>query len=121
MDSGHLSGVTGPTLTITSASLEDVGSYDAVITIACGSLVSPAGFLDTTVNQPSSQISLAADGSAVLDVLGDAGFTYAIQASTDLVTWSEIGTAVVIGPGHWQFTDTQRANYPVRFYRVVGQ
>lgn len=47
----------------------------------------------------------------------EAGRTYEVEASTDLHTWSPIGT--VLGTGQTlQFLDTDKAQYPARFYRL---
>jgi hypothetical protein len=46
-----------------------------------------------------------------------AGYTYVVQASTDLVNWSPIATNTAVSASD-VFTDTDAANYPNRFYRV---
>jgi hypothetical protein len=54
----------------------------------------------------------------VLTVTGQAGRTYSIQASSNLITWTVIGTALVPAGGSLDFTDTNAASYPKRFYRA---
>lgn len=51
-------------------------------------------------------------------------FTYtntasgSIYASTNLITWSLLGTATQISPGLYQFTDSSASNYTRRFYQL---
>ncbi len=47
----------------------------------------------------------------------EAGRTYEVEASTDLHTWSPIGTAVGTGMT-LHFLDTDKEHYPARFYRL---
>jgi hypothetical protein len=48
-------------------------------------------------------------------VLGESGYNYIIQASTDLLTWLSLQT----NSAPFTFTDTNAVTYPVRFYRAV--
>ena len=50
---------------------------------------------------------------------GQAGFEYAIQASTDLANWTNIASVVNID-GIVRFFDQDSTNYPYRFYRAVA-
>ena len=56
----------------------------------------------------------------ILTVTGPAGHTYDIQASQDFITWTVIGTATVGTNGSLNYTDTNAAKYPSRFYRTRG-
>jgi hypothetical protein len=58
------------------------------------------------------------DGQFTLNVSGTAGHTYAIEATEDLMTWTIIGTVTLDAGGSLDFTDTDAANYPQRFYRI---
>lgn len=49
---------------------------------------------------------------------GDADVTYVIQFSTDLQTWSLLGTATADGVGVFEFVDTATASLDKCFYRV---
>lgn len=54
----------------------------------------------------------------VLTVSGLNNHNYDVQATTDFLLWSVIGT-VTTGPAGWiEFTDTNTALFPVRFYRT---
>jgi len=57
------------------------------------------------------------DGKFSLDVSGDSGASYIVEASTDLVHWSVIGT-VVPSNGSAALTDVDSVAYQNRFYRV---
>jgi len=62
------------------------------------------------------------DGIARLQFSADPVWTYAIQASTDLVNWTTIGTAVQEeGVGNFEFDDLNEGQFPERYYRVVTQ
>jgi len=61
-----------------------------------------------------------ADGNhAQITGSGDAGVTYRIQASSDLLTWNDIGRAAAQSGGGFSFDDPQAANAAARFYRVA--
>jgi hypothetical protein len=51
---------------------------------------------------------------------GPAGFTYVIQASTDLVNWVPISTNAA-PTGSISFTDTAAKNFAFRYYRAMIQ
>ena len=66
-----------------------------------------------------------------LTVLGNGAFqfgfanpnsNFTVLATSDftlpLSNWTVLGPATQVSPGHFQFTDSQAANYPIRFYRV---
>lgn len=67
---------------------------------------------------PTVQLRMAANGQAVLTVQGQIGHTYEIQASQDLKTWTAIDTATLGTSGSVDFTDTNAASFPRRFYRT---
>ena len=51
---------------------------------------------------------------------GEAGRSYTLQASTNLMNWTAL-TNFVSATGTNQFTDATAANFPRRFYRAVAQ
>lgn len=58
----------------------------------------------------------------VLEFSADPDHTYLIQASTDLVNWTTIGTPVEEGGvGNYDFDDLDAGQFPVRFYRILTQ
>jgi hypothetical protein len=53
-----------------------------------------------------------------LDFSGVDDLPYTIWASTNLLDWSQIGTASQPAAGTFQFDDPAATNYPARFYQV---
>lgn len=53
-----------------------------------------------------------------LQGVGDANVTYVVQSSSDLVVWSELGTAVADGGGAFEFVDATTSGFTMRFYRI---
>jgi len=73
-----------------------------------------------TPTAPSVQPQSVGAGGLILRVTGDAGFTYTIQFSTDLINWSQIGTLAVTTGTSADFTDTaQPTRGPKGFYRAI--
>jgi hypothetical protein len=72
----------------------------------------------TTATSAQVQIRSAPAGQFILTVSGPAGKTYNIQATQDLMTWTVIGTATMGASGSLDFTDTNAASFPQRFYRT---
>lgn len=68
---------------------------------------------------PTVQILPPAAGRAAITVKGVTGHTYQILATQNLTFWSVIGTVVVGTNGSFSFTDTNAANFPLRFYRAM--
>ena len=64
------------------------------------------------------QAGTVADGQFMLTVNGPAGHTYQIEATTDLINWTIIGTQTMGSSGSFEFTDYDAASYPARFYRT---
>jgi hypothetical protein len=54
----------------------------------------------------------------ILTVTGAIGHTYQILATQDFKTWTVIGTVTVGASGSLDFTDTNAASFPKRFYRT---
>ena len=77
--------------------------------------VSPASY---TTGIPTVRIRTASAGQFVMTVSGLIGRTYEIEATQDLVTWTGIGTVTLDASGSSDFTDTNTASFPQRFYRT---
>ncbi|MGA2246354.1 MAG: fibronectin type III domain-containing protein [Verrucomicrobiota bacterium] len=67
---------------------------------------------------PGLQIRAAPAGMFTVTVTGPIGQTYEIQATQDFTGWTVIGTGTVGAGGSLDFTDTNAANFPQRFYRT---
>lgn len=72
-------------------------------------------------SQPSalSVPAYSSQGVPTFQLTGQAGYTYIIEASTDLVNWADIATLVNTN-GTVTFSDPSSTNYPQRFYRAVA-
>src|SRR5262249_7165725 len=46
--------------------------------------------------------------------------TYSVQASTNLVNWSRLGSAGQPSPGQFMFLDIAATNWRRRFYRIIS-
>ena len=64
------------------------------------------------------KIRAASAGQFVLTVTGQSGRPYEILATQDFKIWSIIGTATMPAGGSLDFTDTNAASFPRRFYRT---
>jgi len=75
----------------------------------------------TTVSPPLTITSIKVTGlkDALLTGTGSAVVTYTIQASTNLISWIQIGTTTAGTNGVFTFKDTKIINFKSRFYRVV--
>jgi len=78
-------------------------------------------FVPTNSAPPISfglRINLTPTKQTVLTLTGATNRTYSIEATTNLVVWTNIG-AVAVGPsGSSAFTDTNATQYARRFYRA---
>jgi hypothetical protein len=72
----------------------------------------------TTAATPEVQLSVTPTRQFILTVTGQTNHTYNIQASQDLKTWTIIGTVTLVAGGSVNFTDTNAASFPKRFYRT---
>jgi hypothetical protein len=73
-------------------------------------------------SQPSA-LSVAmntSNGLPTLLLTGELGYSYNIDASTDLVNWENLGVLVSTN-GTVSFTDSASTNYTQRFYRAVAR
>jgi hypothetical protein len=63
------------------------------------------------------------NGAPRLDFSGDDARTYVVEASTDLVSWEQIGVAVESqqSPGVFSFLDEESSAAPACYYRVLTQ
>ena len=107
-----LPGATGKTwpLSVTAGQIAADNGYE-VQTLAASSLE-----LENLAPVLEPGLEFGAEGWQI-GFTTEAGRTYEIEASTDLHTWSPVGTAVGTGQT-LQYLDTDRAQYPARFYRL---
>lgn len=85
--------------------------------------ITVSGTVSVTVGGISSRItSLLPQSGGTMQLLasGLPGKTYAIQASTNLSDWTQIGTTVAADNGLVSFLDSQAGNYTNRAYRLAA-
>lgn len=106
---------TNRTLTIASPTTNTAGNYFCIVSNACGSVTSVVAVL--TLAPP-----LRLDGSGFtgdrfgFTLTGPAGSTVRIEASTDLLDWTPVGTNV-LGAGNNSFLAPTSTLSPRLFYR----
>jgi len=65
-----------------------------------------------------SSITRTSGGNTMIQFQGIPGSHYTVEASSDLIGWSDIGTATEAPPGQFQFEDTGTSGMAARFYRL---
>jgi len=112
----NLTGGTNILLTLTNLTLGQAGSYQVVVTNSAGSVTSSVALLTIypTAAATIGNASYSA-GQFQFNVTGVPDFTYAVQASTNLVNWTSLET----NSSPFVSTDTNSISYPIRFYRVL--
>jgi hypothetical protein len=77
--------------------------------------------LGVTVNKNSTVVPVKrlSNGQVQLSFPGIPARDYRVQASTNLSSWSDLGTVTVDSSGILQFQDAAAATLPYRFYRTV--
>jgi hypothetical protein len=76
----------------------------------------------SAVTQTITRIAASADGGRTIHGAGIPLCMYVVQAEDALrgsAQWQAIGTAAAGPTGSWQFTDTNGATFPARFYRTM--
>jgi len=113
-NSRPISGATGPILIVNSVQIADAGSYSVLVTNSVQSVLSDFA----TLTVASGTLSLAPVSEAIqLDVTGEAGASYTVEVSPDLVNWSSLVSEVNV-PVSWQFIDPTTGGVNQRFYRL---
>jgi len=104
---------------------DDMGSPYATFafTASDGEAESPSATVTVHV-MPRPQIegsgfNASAGNAFELHFSGLPGAAYSVQASTNLVNWQRLSSAVEVTNGWFQFSDTQTNRPPRRFYRVT--
>jgi hypothetical protein len=83
-------------------------------------LLSSNGTVNTNRTLNITGLTPNGDGSVTIHFAGIPGYTYWVQAATNVAQpqWETISTNVAGTNGLWNFTDTNAANYTLRFYRT---
>ena len=114
-------GATASSYSIPGAQPADAGRYAVVLGNPVGALASEPALLTVFVQPAPPQLdplsAFLPDGSFRVFFRGDAGFTYAIEVSTDLAVWETL-TTVFSADGTVEYFDAGAAANSLRFYRV---
>jgi hypothetical protein len=114
-----IAGATGPSLILSNVQPSDAGSYSVSVGNACDSVTSEAANLTVAVNNSAAAVLTAPPAFAgdqfQLTVTGVPGFTYTVEASTDLASWVPLCT----NTSPFTFVDADATNFPGRYYRSV--
>jgi len=116
-NSNNILGATQAVYTIPAVSLADVGNYDVIITNSAGSVTSSLAPLVLVSAPRLLSPAWTSNGVFTFTLNGNAGFNYAIEATTNLRAWSPIQT-VSNASGQILFTETNLSAYPFRAYRA---
>ena len=92
-----------------------VAAYD---TNHVQSLLSPEVSYLVPNNGPNLQITMTVNSQPLLTGNAPAGYTYNVQASHDLTTWTNIASITAGSNGSLRFTDTNAAG-SLNFYRLL--
>ncbi len=63
-------------------------------------------------------LTMLANGMFQFEYADSSGQSYSVYASTNLTGWVNLGSAALVSPGLYQFTDPGATNYPLRFYQL---
>ena len=102
---------------LTNVQPPQAGSYRVVVTNAAGSATSAVATLTVLTNPLLLATGTITNGSFVFTLSGNAGCTYAVEMSTNLVGWVPYGT-ISNAAGLVDFTDPAASNSITRFYRA---
>ena len=111
----NLSGATATNYTRSNIQPPDLGSYDVVISNSLGSITSSLATL-THVSPPLLLDPETTNGVFGFILSGDPGFNYAIEASTNFSTWTNLAV-LTNAIGQVPFSDTN-IPYLFRAYRA---
>ena len=94
------------------------GNYSVVVTNVAGAITSSPALLTVNLPPPSTlQAERLSDGRVKLTLFGAVEAPYAIDLSSNLVSWSEL-TNGVLTTSPTDLTDDSATNAPSRFYRA---
>jgi hypothetical protein len=110
--------VTGTNAIITGLAAGTTYYFAATVVDAYGDESPFSNETSYTTEVPTVRLRAAPAGQFILTVSGLIGQTYEIEATQDLVTWTVIGTVTLSASSSSDFTDTNAASFPQRFYRT---
>jgi len=115
----NIVGATSARYTRTGVQYSQAGNYSVVVSNLAGTIVSADALLTILPAAPALfQIgALQSDGSLALSLGGDAGATYFVETSTNLVDWLVLTNISLTGPTA-QFNIPATPSEPQRYFRA---
>jgi polygalacturonase len=112
-----VAGGTNVSLIISNAQPSNAGGYFVIVTNTYGSATSSTAVLQvfTTAAATLNSLVFSTNKQFGFNVTGVPGFSYAVQASTNLVDW----TSLVTNTSPFSLMDTDSELFSNRFYRAV--
>ena len=103
----------------------NAGTYQVIISGTSGSVTSSVVNLTVTTTPQITQAVRNANGNMVINFLSKPNSTNQVICATDLnddvSEWVPISTNIAGFNSNWQFTDTNAASFPIRFYSFLSQ
>ena len=113
---------TNTTLTLSNLAVSAAGNYYVVASANGGASTSAVATLTVNLIPPAiSTVAVNPDGSFNLNLAGSPGYTYILEATTNLFppgAWLPIATNTLDTTGTLPFTDPSATNYQQQFYRL---
>ncbi|MDB6125509.1 MAG: hypothetical protein JWQ71_4502, partial [Pedosphaera sp.] len=123
---GSLNSAANATLTVTaSAATAGVFTNNATVTaneidLNTANNASQASVTVLTIVPPRlANSSMQTNGNFQMTLIGQAGESYVIQASTNLINWTSVITNTISASGNYKFADTNSLGFNQRYYRAV--
>jgi PKD repeat protein len=112
----NLAGATATNYTRSNVQPVDLGNYDVVVSNSLGSVTSSVATL-AFASRPILLDPHTTNGAFSFRLSGDPGFNYAIEATTNFSTWTNLAT-LTNAIGEVPFSDTNIVPYRYRAYRA---
>lgn len=115
----NLAGATASSFTATNVQYNQAGEYSVVVTNIAGAITSSNALLTILAAAPAQfqSFALQPDQTLQLQFTGDAGATYFVETSTNLVDWSAL-TNLTLTNASAAFTIGAATNDPQRYFRA---
>jgi len=109
-------------LNLSNLTVSLAGNYSVAVSASGGSVTSSVASLTVLLPPGISNGVANADGCFTLNLTGTPGYTYVLEAATNLslpINWFFIATNTMDTNGVWQFNDPQATNFSQQFYRLL--
>jgi hypothetical protein len=112
----NIAKATKPLLNLKKCTTKQAGVYSVTVSDSSSSVSSlPAALVVSTTPAATLSSAIHTNGKFSFDVIGVAGYTYAVQASTDLIHWTSVQT----NTAPFTFEDPNADQAARQFYRTV--